>query len=215
MPTIISDLSPADQADFEGRLAVLGLTTTSITTPDLVVPANQTVTLSGPTPSAVKPQVLTASSVDQLKSWIGIPDTVFTSNLLSTRLPIPAVSPTLAKLSVAARPAVAAGSAVAAGPIAAAPALASTDLDSIRAATIAYIYGNSTAAAAFKPAIDRVFLNAQIFAWLFFTITVTGTLVLGPGMNSLVAWKIIIGPRGQVVSKAGNMHVSCSILQQL
>lgn len=194
MATTLASLSAADKTDFLQRLSTFGVTESAIQQTDLVVPAEQTVTLSATdAKSAVKPQILTTTNLDQLKTWIGVPDTLYTAKKLD-----------VARVAV---------------PKAAAPtaAVSAANLSDVHQAAYAYLFGQSTLAASYKATIEKYFKNFQIIFWPFYTITLNAgsTLVIGPGQNVLSAWKIIIHNGGKISAPHGNLKTSATILQKV
>jgi hypothetical protein len=201
--TTTLDSLPADQrTDFLKRLAIYGLDETSILRPDLVIPSKTTLMLTAATNSFLRPHVLSTSDLDELKKWIGIPDQLSKQGPhegSSTHIPVPK------KVAVTSH----AGASVS-------RPFASEDFNNIRAGAVAYLWGNSARASAFKPIVEEAFRNFQVVIWPFFTITVkTGAMLeLGAGANVLCAWKIIIEEGGEIRGVDTNLHVQCTILQK-
>jgi hypothetical protein len=189
--TTVESLSEVDRADLTKRLSVYNLDPTAVIQPDLVVPANSTLTLSASDPkSFVQPHILSTSNLDTLKTWIGVPDTLYAAGKLErarTVLPKPVV-PGAAKADVS--------------------------VDDIRTAASAYLFGESTLVSSYKPIVESYFPNFQIPFWLFYTITVNGVLFFGPGQNVLSAWKIVINPGGFIWAPFGNLKTNSTILQK-
>lgn len=219
MATTIESIPAAERSDFEARLKVYGLESSAVIQPDLVVPASSQMVLSATDPrSFAKPHVLTTSSLDQLKSWIGMPDHLFHSGKLDrTTIELPRSAVPLAlpgravPAGVLARPVAEIGATVAP------PKLPAPQLDDIRKAAGAYLFGDSQAVhAQYKPAIEQFFRSFQILYWLFFTITVNrgSVLFIGPGQNVLSAWRIIIHQGGMVYAPYGNLKVSSTVLEK-
>jgi hypothetical protein len=219
MPTTISSLSSADQSDFTKRLGLFGLDTSAITQPDLVVPSQSKLTLSTAGPSSfTHPHILVSKNLDDVKKWIGIPDTYFQKGTLPGRAappPLRLTAPVTAEAPAPRVAGLAAASTLAAGTAATAFKLASADLDTVRRGAISYIWGDSTQAASYKTIAEQHFGEFQISIWPFFTIFVSAgsTLQLGPGNNVLCAWKIVIQEGGAIVS-TGGLTVQCTILQK-
>jgi len=216
MATVIETIPAEERADFEGRLKVYGVNSTAVIQPDLVVPPGSTMTLSASDPkSFVKPHVLTTSSLAQLKSWIGVADTLFHAGKFDRNmiaLPRSAVPPSIPQRGIVAgagaRPITAIGIA---------PTIPAQHLDDIRTAAAAYLFGDSQALnPAYQAAIEKYFVNFQILYWLFFTITVNAgsVLFIGPGQNVLSAWRIVIHQGGMVYAPHGNLKVTSTILQK-
>ena len=226
MATTLESLSAADSAAYEKRLSVYGLDASAIIQPDLIVPARTTMTLSGSgTQSFVRPRLLSTSDLDQLKTWIGIPDKLFeTTELDRSRIALPTSVPPVAPAELAARRSLApttveAGRLVLAGTAAeeARAALPAEQLANLRTAAMAYIFGDSQLVANYKIAVEQFFPHFQIIFWPFLTITVNpgSILTIGPGQNVLFAWKIIIHQGGLVYAPFGNLKVESVILQKV
>jgi hypothetical protein len=214
LPTTLDSLSAADSAEFEKRLSVYGLDASAVLQPDLVVPANTTMTLSASDPkSFMQPRLLNTTNLSELKTWIGIPDTLFQAGKLSRatiKLPT-AVAPEI-EAPVAERLAVA----PVAGVDVARAALPAAELANTRVAANAYLFGDSALVAGYKTAVEKLFPNFQIIFWPFLTITVNpgSILTIGPGQNVLFAWKIVIHEGGVVYAPHGNLKVDSVILQK-
>jgi hypothetical protein len=229
MATTIDTLSAADRADFTKRLNVYGLDHSAIVQPDLVVPANTTMTLSASDPrSFARPHMLTTSSIDQLKSWIGVPDHLFTAGHLDrtlVRLPTAAPPELTARPVVTAAPATRAIESSAAleaviaptATLSVAQTLTAAHLNNIHTATSAFLFGDSSLVANYKDWIGRLYPSMQIIFWPFFTITVNAgsVLTIGPGQNVLFAWNIIIHAGGMVNAPYGNLKVESTNLQKV
>jgi hypothetical protein len=198
MATTISTLSAADQADFTKRLSAYGLDASAVIQSDLVVPPKSTMTLSANDPkSFVQPHVLTTSDLDELKTWIGIPDTLYqTGKLDRAKTVLPRAAVPVAKLPIT-------------------TTIKAPQLDDIHAGASAYLFGDSTLVASYKPTVEQYFKNFQIIFWPFLTITVNAgsVLTIGPGQNVLSAWKIIVDPGGMVYAPYGRLKVDSTILQ--
>ncbi len=180
--TTLESLSAADQADFTKRLGTYGLNATAVIQPDLVVPANSKMTLSASdAKSFVKPHVLTTADLDVLKTWIGVPDTLYTAGKLDVAKVVQPKSATPA-------------------PITSAATATAAQLDDLATAASAYVFGRSNLTASYKSAVEKYFGNFQVSAWPFLTITVNagGVLTIGPGQNVLVAWKVLVQAGGQI-----------------
>ncbi|HTW82915.1 MAG TPA: hypothetical protein VMD91_02465 [Candidatus Sulfotelmatobacter sp.] len=163
---------------------------TAVAQADLVVPANSEMTLSvSDSKSAVKPQTLTTTSLSELKSWIGLPDTLYSAGKLDR-----------AKVVM---------------PKVAASALTAEATAAIRTAAAAYLFGESSSVSAYQSAIEKYFKNFQIIFWPFYTITVgaNSTLTMGPGQNVLSAWKIVLEKGAKVKAAQGALKVDSVILQ--
>ena len=121
MATTLDSLSAADRADFLKRMAVFGLDGSSVLQPDLIIPPKTNMTLSSTSPNSfLRPHLLTTSNLDELKSWIGIPDQHFQKGLLPNVLEAPIAmrnmpAATLATPASLIAPATTAGSVRAAG----------------------------------------------------------------------------------------------------
>jgi hypothetical protein len=225
MATTIDTLSAADRADFQKRLTVYGLDPTAVLQPDLVVPANTTMTLSASdAKSFTRPHLLNTSSVDELKSWIGVPDTLYSAGHLDRtqiRLPTaaaPAAAPVAAIATRAIEPeAMIATAATSAANLSAVSALSAVQLSNVHTATSAYLFGDSSLVSGYKEQITKLFPSMQIIFWPFFTITVNAgsVLTIGAGQNVLFAWKIIIHNGGMVHAPYGNLKVEATNLQKV
>ncbi len=85
MATTIDSLSASDKQDFLGRLSKFGLDASAILQPDLVVPPKSKLTLSlGSANSFTHPHVLVTKDIDELKQWIGLPDSAFQRGTLKS-----------------------------------------------------------------------------------------------------------------------------------
>jgi hypothetical protein len=214
MATTFGSLSAADQADFRARMGIFGLNETHVIESDLVVPAKSTVTLSAKAPNSfLRPRLLATDNIDELKNWIGVDNQLIEKGKVISRLPIPSPLRQLPN-----SPAVAGrASAVAPAQLAGTPAVAlqSRELNDVRAAATAYLWGHSSSVASYKSLIETVFPNMQIVLWPLLTITVNrgAVLQLGPGQNALVAWKIVIESGGTIRGSDG-LTVRCTILQK-
>jgi hypothetical protein len=236
MATTIDNLSAADRAEFTKRLSVYGLDHSAIVQPDLVVPAHTTMTLSASNPrSFARPHMLTTNSIDQLKSWIGVPDHLFAAGHLDRSLiHLPtAAPPVLAAEHVAAARTIESTTELAArtveptaaleavtaptATLSVARTLTAAHLNNIRAATSAFLFGDSSLVANYKDWIGRLYPSMQIIFWPFFTITVNAgsVLTIGPGQNVLCAWTIIIHAGGMVNAPYGNLKVDSVSLQKV
>lgn len=213
-PTTLESLSAADNAEFVQRLSVYGLDASAVLQADLVVPAKTTMTLSASDPkSFMQPRLLNTTNLDELKAWIGIPDTLYQTGILSRatiKLPTSVApeirAPVAESLTVAS----------AAAADAARAALPAAELANLRTAASAYLFGDSALVAGYKTAVENLFPNFQIIFWPFFTITVNpgSILTIGPGQNILFAWKIVIYEGGLVYAPYGSLKVDSVILQQ-
>lgn len=216
MATTIDSIPANQRTDFEARLKVYGVDSTAVIQPDLVVPPGSTMTLSASDPkSFVKPHVLTTSSLPQLKSWIGIPDNLFQAGKLDrTTIPLPRAA---VPLSIPQREVVTAAAAQPITVIGAPPHLPAQQLDDIRTAASAYLFGDTAVLnSAWQTTVEKYFVNFQIIYWLFFTITVNAgsVLFIGPGQNVLSAWRIVIHQGGMVYAPYGNLKVTSTVLQK-
>jgi hypothetical protein len=221
MATTLESLSAADRADFEKRLSTYGQDETAVLMPDLVVPAKTTMLLSGSdAKSFARPRVLSTKDLDELKSWIGVSDTMYQSGKLDRsliRLPNTA-APKLMEAAVRAPSAtVPNGGATVPNGAAAPAALSEENLDNVRTAAAAYLFGDSQLTASYKATVEKFFPDFQINFWPFLTITVNAgsILTIGPGQNVLCAWKIIINNGGMVYAPYGNLKLESTILQKI
>jgi hypothetical protein len=217
MPTTINSLNSADQSDFIKRLGLFGLDTSAITQPDLVVPSQSKLTLSTSGPNSfTHPHVLVSKNLDDVKKWIGIPDTYFQKGTLRGIAAPPALRLAAPATAEAASPRASFTASILAGEAATrASRLTSTDLDTVRIGAISYIWGDSARASSYKAIAEQHFGEFQISIWPFFTIFVSAgsTLQLGPGHNVLCAWRITI-QQGGIIASSGGLTVQCTILQK-
>ncbi len=218
MPGPLDVVPEADRADFEARLANVGLTAESLIATDLVASASTVTTLSNSpsVPSKHRPVVLRTSDFSQLNKWIGVPDQVFESVSPIVETPPPRRLTEIAR-SVREQPRVAAlRQTVRPGAGAAAVrGLSSADLADVRAAARAYLRGDSRRYADYVDVIQRVFPVIEIPAWPFINVVVKSGSVLefGPGQNALVAYSVTVEPGG-VIRSYGNLDVSATILRK-
>lgn len=217
MATTLDSLSAADRADFQKRLGIFGLDETGILQPDLVVPANTTLTLSASDPrSFIRPRLLATNDLDQIKKWIGVDDQLFEQGKLQSTLAVPAPLRARAAVSPTAGAAPGAAGAVDLQGAASNGNFRSSDLDNLRTAATAYIWGHSPLAASYKSAVQLHFPSMQVALWPFFTITVNAgsVLQLGPGQNVLCAYKIVIH-QGGTVRASGGLTVQSTVVQKI
>lgn len=100
-------------------------------------------------------------------------------------------------------------------PVSSAMRLAAAEIDTIRAAARTYLRGDQKLVAEYKPAVEAYFGVFQIAVWLCLTIRVkkNSTLSLGPGVNNLTAYQIIIEEGGRVSSR-GHLNVNATIIRR-
>jgi hypothetical protein len=206
--TELASPNATDTADFAQRMSVYGMGVSGVIQSDLVVPPKTTLTLSaGDTRSFLRPRLLTTTDLDELKAWIGLPDTLYTNKKLdmgTIRLP---TSPAPTHLVEEAADVTARLPVV----------LPVEQVTNLRTAASAYLFGNSQLVAGYKSAIEKFYPNFQIIFWPFVTVTVNAgsTLVIGAGQNVLCAWRIVIYQGGRVVGEGGSLKVDSSILQKI
>jgi len=239
----LSKLPPDDRADFEKRLARLGIDASSIEDEVLEVEPGQNLRLEMSGDSPVNPMIFETKDLDTLRRWIGSPDRAvksrvtqpfeaivrtgsFAANVLS------APKTTRKRESRSARSA-AIGSGknlsdmVKIDPGAllekvtlakADPAnikLKSSEIDTIRAAARNFIHGDVNMVEGFKPALEAFFGEFQIAVWLKTNIVVkkNSTLTLGTGVHNMTAHELIIESGGRVRSH-GHLTVSVTKIRR-
>lgn len=214
---------PVDEklrADFVKRYSRFCSHEEEVPSEDLVVPCRSVTRLSGSSrqPSARAPIVRSTNDIDELKSWIGVPDLQGRRGCGVDREHSREMAEIRKLLDEKpkADPEKAAEGATAA---ARTPLLAKlrtsenagAKFDSIRAHARAYLYGNSGGMASVKPVLEAVFAPFQVFVWLFPKVKVRSgaTLLFGTGANVLTASELEIEEGGQVVSHGSlTVHVA-------
>lgn len=182
---------------------------------DLEVSSGSVVTLSASPrhASAVRPRLLQTSDLDELKTWIGVPDAVAKGRC--------AVDPDqrreMRELCELCKEGESdeSGESVALAQRLREGTDASAKVDSIRAHAHSYLYGDSSLIAEAKPVIEGYFEAFAVPTWLFPKVKVASGSVLwfGPGANVLSASELEIEEGGRVISY-GSLTVNVATLRK-
>lgn len=226
------ELAPAEREAFLKRLQKLDLDESAVLADELTITANTKTTLSRSTMgSKLEPLILRTKDLDDVRRWVGLPEPVAaeegkrpSSRLATVAVPGAAVRQRV-RVKAQAQPAAAEampaefsareiGDLVtrAGGGMASARALKVEQLDVLRSAARAYVRGNKAAASAYKPAIEAMFVEFEVAAWLFRTVRVGRNAVLefGTGVHHLTAYKVIMEP-GAKIRSYGHLTVDCVV----
>lgn len=237
----LSDLRPDERADFEKRVARLGVDPQALDDDTLEVEPGASMRLEMAGESPVSPMIFQTSDLDVLRRWIGTPDLAVAQR---TTQPYEAIirnrdaathnfaAPARDKKRRLTKKATGRKSAALAeitgvepsGLLAAVnraklePAQArlnAVEVDTIRAAARTYIHGDKKVSEAFKPAIEAYFGEFQIAVWLKKKIVVkkNATLTLGTGVHNLTAYELVIEPGGRIRSH-GHLTVSVTKIRR-
>jgi hypothetical protein len=213
------------RADFAKRYGRFCAHEEDVPHDELVIPCRSVVRLaaSAKQPSARAPIIKSTNDIDELKSWIGVPnlqakrecqverehsrEMAEIRKLLDTKAARSEQDPNVeeAAATKASGPRGALMTRLRASPNAGAK------FDAIRAHARAYLYGNSSNMASAKPVLEAVFAPFKVIVWLFPKVIVRSgaTLVFGTGANVLTASELEIEQGGQVVSHGSlTVHVS-------
>jgi hypothetical protein len=214
----MSTLSPEDAEDFTKRLAVYGMDAETISQSELKVPPNSVVRLAMSSDTFIPPRVMRARNFDELKAWIGVPDTAFDgAPIRPERLPRPfrtmrrasaAEDSERGRASVSSRRQTETSAIMVKD-------LRGTDLDTVRHAAKAYIRGDSRLVSHYRPIIERFYEEILVPVWAFLNIHVASGAVLefGPGANVLIAHSITVEEGGEIRSQ-GHLNVSATLLKK-
>lgn len=177
---------------------------------DLRTPCNGTVTLSASPrdPSDHRPVMLHTRDLDELKRWIGVPDSAVRGRSLVEREHSRAFAKGRPPAGVSAE-------AVRTESAAKRTLTDSASLDAVRAHARSYLFGDSALVKDARPVIERFFGAFRIPVWIFQKVTVTSGSVLafGTGANVLLASELEIEQGGRVVSY-GSLTVSVTTLRK-
>jgi hypothetical protein len=178
------------QVPIETRLAVYGLDAAKLQLTDLQVEAGQELVLTNDDHHATNQFVtLTPKTINDVKSWIGTPDSAFAHPITPVTRPA-TVIPALQEFT----------------------AVQHTDLHSL---SQSFVLGHSdTIAASQIPALNAwlVSINPQIFLFHYQDITVKAgaTLTLASAVHVLFARNVTIEHTGRVVVKANHCKVDAA-----
>lgn len=192
---------------------------------ELVIPCRSVVRLaaSAKQASARAPVIKSTNDIDELKSWIGVPNLQAKHECSIEREHSREMAEIRKLLDTKASRAqqgangdegtgnVASGTRSALMTRLRTSPNAGLKFDAIRAHARAYIYGNSTNMASAKPVLEAVFAPFKVIVWLFPKVIVRSgaTLWFGTGANVLTASELEIEQGGQVVSHGSlTVHVS-------
>jgi hypothetical protein len=204
-------LSVEEQQVFLARLQMKKLTRDSIQgEEDLVVKANTEVVLSADRTSALKPVVRKASSLEELRSWLGHPASVLArrevQKLHSARVKRVEKAIVATRLDrVAPRAPKSLIQAIAGDPDRQA---------AFEAAAHAAVEGvlDISQFKALKKGLEELVCAVSIVNWAFVVVTIKagGQLVFSPpGPHTLVAFKLIIEPGGRIVNNQCQLTLDC------
>lgn len=205
------DLKDEDRIDFEKRLTIYGLTSSSLLTDQFsTVPSTITPLYHGRIDSAFRPIVLKSSDFSDVAKWIGVPDSIFQNRAdpVSSPAPLEFLGRDLRKPNVDLPPADAVRKLTRAD-------LSSEQLMNIRTAARAYLRGDSKKVQDFKPWIEKVYPSIDVAIWPFLDIVVKSgsVLELGPGPNVLVAYSLTI-EEGGLVRSYGHLKVDATVIRK-
>jgi hypothetical protein len=205
------ELDEADRAAFEARLANYGLDQSALLAEELVtVPSAVTPLTLGGAESRFQPIVLKTADFDEVNRWLGVPDVAFEAAEPPVLAPKPLRfegmerrrrEPELAPEDALERYS--------------REDLSSEQLETIRSAARAYLFGDSRKVREFKPWIEKVFERISISVWPFLDVTVKSGSVLafGQGPHVLVAHRLTI-EEGGVVRNFGNLKVDVNLMRK-
>ncbi|GEM_PF-1372124 len=227
MPIDISGLPAQDRDDFQKRLQVYGMNVASVQEPLAVMPAANVTLAYGPNQqSARAPFVVQTTDMSHVKRMIGIEDRV-AQNFSATRALPGAISLGMRVagrtmgLGDAGAPSFHASPGMAMDSVAQTSTVApehlnqldDDDLNNVRLAARAFVRGDSKLVASYSPLFTSVIGQITIPIWAMLTVTVHSgaTLSFGPGVNTLVAYQVIIENGGRILSH-GHLTVNCTKL---
>ena len=233
----LTKLPPKDRADFEKRLARLGIEADTFDDQTLELEAGTNMRLEMAGDSPISPMILQTKDLDTLRRWIGSPQKAVGSrttqpfeaiirgtNFATDVLPTPSrvkkrrsktAKSTVARLSgtltelTKIEPAALLASVKRAKAEPADFKLKSAELDTLRAAARNFIHGDPKLVEGFRPAIEAYFGEFQIAIWLKTRIIIkkNATLTLGTGVHNMTAYELIIESGGRIRSY-GHLTVS-------
>ena len=221
MAVDLSSMPPEDREDFQRRLQTYGLDLSAVQEPLAVTPSAKVTLAYGPgRESARAPHVLQTTDLAAVKRMIGVDDRIFRNVASKVAMP--------RSISLGARSRAAMAKEAPAAPFHASPGMAvegaaravsdehlremdEGDLSNIRAAARAYVRGDSRLVSSYEPLFTKAIGRITLPIWPLLSITVASgsTLEFGPGVNTLVAYQVIVEPGGKIVSR-GHLTVNCT-----